>query len=116
MWIFRDHGQVRHIRVVGHANEEVCEQVSESLLMAVADPAVDGFLTFGVADLKPASDVVRFAQVVTPVVEDIHRLAETDLGKQYVRLHEVTQDFDDTLPETRVPDRLKFSVAVAAQT
>src|SRR5262249_25854412 len=64
VWVYEDDAGPLHIRVVGHANEDVCRQVSSALLLATADPAVNGFLTFGVAELAPATDRASFAEAV----------------------------------------------------
>ena len=53
IWFYHQDGKVTNVRVVGHGDEAACAAASLELWRALLDPAIDGFLTYGAADLHP---------------------------------------------------------------
>jgi hypothetical protein len=87
-------GEIGQIRVTGHANAEVCGKASLDLLALLSDRSnVDGFLGFGVGQLRAAKGATGYAQAASALVLELASLQKA--YPEFVQLHPVTIDQSD---------------------
>jgi hypothetical protein len=124
VWVYDGNGPVKHIRVVGHATEAICRQVSAALVDATASPHLDGFFSYGVADLVSKDEagqreLMTLASMVEALASanpddvDVHHVStETDVQfATHSTIPQLDEDvalvgvLDDSLPPAFVPVR-----------
>ncbi|MCC6552533.1 MAG: hypothetical protein IT372_05850 [Polyangiaceae bacterium] len=82
-------GDILSIRVTGHATEEVCAKASLALLSFLTDsPDVEGFLSFGVGELRPKRGARGFQAKARSLLAYLQGLSEQN--PEYLRITETT--------------------------
>lgn len=88
VWFYLHDGRPHRIRVLGHAPEEVCKQVSVRLVNFLHRPEVKGFGTFGVFDLYPTpNNEPEFETHATSLINELIDMQGADLAMFKVEQH-----------------------------
>lgn len=116
VWFFENDGAITRVREVGHATTVPCHDASVALIRALLDPAIDGFLSYGVAEFHARDTSVdgaaRFdaaARVVKQRIEEIQ-----DHFRDEVEVHVVHGDPDARFAGVpRIPPDATITYAIA---
>jgi hypothetical protein len=111
VWFAEDRGALVGVRVVGHGDEEACSRASQAIALALLDPAVTGFLTYGVADLAPSGDRDAFDRVARELESTLTGIAR---ASNFVVVHRGASPRDGELAQAVALDAARHLAAVGS--